>query len=91
MSNDIVAVLEGDYYTFECPHCRNFVQVHKNEINCRIFRHAVYKNSLIQVNPHEKKDNCVRLFETGQVFGCCKPFMLVRQTDKYIVKECDYI
>lgn len=32
----------GETFVFPCPHCGNLTQVQKNQINCQIFRHAVY-------------------------------------------------
>jgi len=85
-------ILENDFYVFKCPHCQQYVQVHKNEINCRIFRHAVYKNNMVPISPHASKDQCDNLVATDQVYGCAKPFMLSRNTDNdFVVEICGYI
>ena len=76
----------------ECPHCKQFFIVNNKEINCGIFRHAVYKKNLIPINPHETEINCNKLVENNLVFGCAKPFKIVKTLDnKYIVSICDYI
>lgn len=85
-------VIKSDnFYIFTCPHCGLYIQVHKDEINCRIFRHAIYKNNFLQINPHTSEDECNKLKETGQVYGCTKPFMLVKYNDQYMVQICGYI
>ena len=80
----------------DCPHCQLPVLIMSNEINCAIFRHAIYKNTSKQINPHMPKDKCDNLFKTGRIIGCGKPFKLVARTDKeaaanYEAVECDYI
>ena len=36
--------LYNDFYSFVCPHCLNDITVYKNDLNCRIFRHGIYKD-----------------------------------------------
>ena len=62
-----------DYIIVVCPHCTDFIMIYKNEINCRIFRHAVYKSG-DNVNPHLNKIECDRLYQNNEIYGCCKPF-----------------
>ena len=84
---------------FECPHCKIFVEVSTNEINCAIFRHGYFfekdQNGNImltsQIPPHSSKQICDSLFNEGKIIGCGKPFKIERKSDKYIVKICDYI
>ena len=66
---------EDDYYYFKCPHCYVMCQVHKTDIRCTIFRHAVYKKNLSFVNPHASKEECDRWISEGIVYGCGKPFL----------------
>ena len=73
-----------DYLVIECPHCHDSIIIYKNEINCRIFRHAVFKNGE-QVNPHASKEECERLVD---IYGCGKPFQLNEKDEPEI---CDYI
>ena len=49
-----------------------------NEINCGIFRHAVYKSNLMQIPPHENKINCDKLIADEMVYGCAKPFQIIK-------------
>ena len=44
-----------------CPHCQDVIIVNESQINCSIFRHAVYKNTMQQISPHESKINCDKL------------------------------
>jgi hypothetical protein len=86
-------------YCFTCPHCNLAVQVERNQVNCRIFRHGFYFRKeadgsitlLSQMNPHEGQAECERLFREGLIYGCGKPFLMEPNANTYIVKECDYI
>ena len=85
----------------QCPHCQDIVDI--IEENCRIFRHGVLKSNLQQINPHTNKEECERLTDNNLIYGCGKPFRLIRQhgsasvgqhgNDDNGVKliECDYI
>ena len=49
----------GSYY-FQCPHqdCKLLIEVKKKEINCKIFRHGIYKDNYKILDPHLKKEEC---------------------------------
>jgi hypothetical protein len=79
----------GKSYIFTCPHCHGQIEVEKINVNCAIFRHAIYKKNLNQVNPHLGKEACDRLVEEDAVYGCCKPFRI--NVDMNKVEVCDYI
>ena len=79
---------EEDYIVIECPHCQDSIIIYKKQIRCRIFRHAVYKNSGRNVNPHLSQNKCEALVKSGKIFGCCKPLCLNRDNKPEI---CDYI
>ena len=79
----------NDAFLFECPHCSDLIQVQKDQVNCRIFRHAVYKSSFEQINPHTNKQECDRLLQGDFVYGCAKPFIL--DTNSMTVSGCNYI
>jgi hypothetical protein len=74
-------------YSFMCPHCNILLQVMKNQINCKIFRHAIYKSNYNQIPPHSTQQTCEELFNSGKVYGCAKPFLFdgktVTATDNY--------
>ena len=72
-----------------CPHCFNSVEI--LEINCAIFRHAIYKDTFKQIDPHLSKERCDYLIKTEQVFGCGKPFKLIKGENSFKTVICDYI
>jgi len=78
--------LNNDTYIFECPHCKDYVTVLKTDINCRIFRHAIFKNGST-FNPHASKIECEQSLQNGLIWGCGKPFIF----DGTTVQICGYI
>lgn len=91
--NKVVHIAEDQTYVFECPHCYMQVQVGINEVNCSIFRHAVYKTTGEQVSPHLPEVMCRELMKKGIVYGCAKPFKLSRGISGMVerVEICEYI
>ncbi len=75
----------------ECPNCQQMIIIMENEINCAIFRHGAYKKNFEQINSHENKENCDRLFAEGLIYGCGKPFRLTKKDDGYVPEICEYI
>jgi len=82
--------LEEDFYFFKCPNCLDEVIVNKNELNCRIFRHGVYKNNYTQVNPHLSFEECEKLRLSDLIYGCCKPFEIVNKENVLYALNCEY-
>ena len=85
---------DGPSLHFACPHCEQLVSVRVQEVNCAIFRHGNFKDSLKPIDPHLCKDECDRLAANDLIFGCGKPFQLVRSADgdnNYSVQICGYI
>lgn len=72
-----------------CIHCNELVII--EQINCAIFRHAVFKNNFIQINPHESKENCEKYIKNDLIYGCGKPFKIITDNETYKLIECDYI
>ena len=73
-----------------CPNCNDIVII--SELNCCIFRHAIYIKTNEQIDPHSSKEICDELFETGQIYGCGKPFQIViLENGTWIIQKCDYI
>jgi hypothetical protein len=62
-----------------CPHCKEPCII--QEINCGIFRHGVFKKSGKQMNPHESKQSCERYIKQDKIFGCGKPFRVIKKAD----------
>ena len=82
--------MQEDYPIIQCPHCGNQVLI--EQINCAIFRHGILKSNGEQIPPHASKADCDRLVETNQVYGCAKPFKLIKDlSGNWIGEICDYI
>ena len=80
------------YIIVDCPHCSDKILIYKNDLNCRIFRHGVYKKSLKQMNPHEKKEICDKLKNSNLIYGCGKPFKIIIKINEDEYAEIyDYI
>lgn len=77
-----------EFHLFICPHCHGCIVVHHAELNCRIFRHGVYRDSHQPIPPHTSKEECDRLLTQNLIVGCGKPF---RVTDTLEAVVCDYI
>lgn len=80
-----------NYYTVECPHCNGLILIAKNEVNCKIFRHAVYKKNFNPINPHANKEECDNLIKENKVFGCGKPFRVEYEENSLKSFRCKYI
>lgn len=78
----------ADFHLFTCPHCNGTIMVFQGELNCRFFRHGVYRNSGEPIPPHASKEECERLVAANLINGCGKPF---RITDSMEAVICDYI
>lgn len=67
-----------------CPHCNQHIII--DQINCGIFRHAMYKTGM-PFPPHASKQMCDDAINQAIIYGCGKPFRVVG--DKAVV--CDYV
>tara|TARA_Y100001958_G_C21015390_1_gene393894 strand:+ start:373 stop:585 length:213 start_codon:yes stop_codon:yes gene_type:complete len=64
----------------------------KEEFNCKIYRHGVYKDTLLQIDPHMKKPDCDQLARDGLIYGCGKPFKIIKIAyNNYKISKCEYI
>jgi hypothetical protein len=72
-----------------CPHCKEFVIIEK--LNCGIFRHGILKSNGQQINPHEPKNLCDYYFINNLIYGCGKPFQIIKNREKFEIQICDYI
>lgn len=91
-TNQITDLNNSNLLIFNCPHCNDFIHVYENEINCTIFRHAIYKDNYEQINPHTPKSECNRLASENLVYGCAKPFRILKNNEnKYYIQICEYI
>ena len=73
----------------ECPNCNEFIIIEK--LNCCIFRHAIFKETGIQIDPQSRKNICDQLFTDKLIFGCGKPFKIIIDGEKIKVEICEYI
>ncbi len=73
-----------------CPHCDGSIII--IELNCKIFRHGVFKNTGNQIGPHSSKEECDQYIKQNLIYGCGKPFQIIEDNDnKYKAVICDYI
>ena len=88
---------DNDYIYLECPHCNQMMGLVRQEINCAIYRHGVYKDTGEQMDPHEKQERCEYLAKNKLIYGCGKPFQLFENKNpttgyiEYYIEKCDYI
>lgn len=81
----------SDFYVFTCPHCQGSIIVAPHELNCRIFRHGVYKHNGEQIPPHTAKEECDRLIASHAIDGCGRPFRIEGDGPSATAVICDYI
>lgn len=72
-----------------CPHCGEPIIIIK--INCGIFRHGVIITSGKQMHPHLTQIECERLIKNKLIYGCGKPFQIIKKSDIYETVVCDYV
>lgn len=75
---------------FTCPHCNEQFIVNKEDINCRIVRHFIFKNGE-PLNPHAPQEDCARVVREDLGYGCAKPSVLSYEGNNWVAKVCDYI
>jgi len=68
-----------------CPYCKCYFEI--QQLNCGIFRHAVYIKNNEPINPHESKQHIESLIKKNEIYGCGNPFRIVNG----IPIKCDYI
>jgi hypothetical protein len=73
----------------QCPHCQEYVII--LEINCAIFRHAIFKNNGQQIDPHTPKNICEEYIKNNKIYGCGKPFKIIKKDNTIVPEICDYI
>jgi len=81
-------MIEKDFVVV-CPHCNLFIII--EEIKCAIFRHGIFKKNNKQINPHSTKEECDNYVNNNLIFGCGKPFQLIKIDEEYKTIICDYI
>ena len=74
-------------FIIECPWCFGTVEVERDQINCKIFRHGALKQNGQQINQHLPETQCIELKRLDLIWGCGKPFIF----DGSVVVRCGYI
>ena len=69
-----------------CPHCLELILI--DQLNCRIFRHGLFKHNYEQIPPHAPKNDCDTWKEKDLIYGCGKPFKI---NEDGTITICDYI
>jgi len=72
-----------------CPQCNEIILI--EQLNCKIFRHGVLKNTGVQINPHTIKIECDNYITNDLIYGCGKPFKIIEANNTFIAEICDYI
>lgn len=83
--------ITADSIIYNCPHCELPIITYYNEINCTIFRHGFDTKQNEQIPPHSTQEECIRLSQSPDVVGCCKPYQIIKNNNSYVIQKCDYI
>lgn len=59
----------------DCPNCDGTIIITK--MNCKIFRHGIYKKTGKQVGPHAKDEFVQQLISKDRIYGCGCQFRMV--------------
>lgn len=72
-----------------CPHCELPIII--EELNCCIFRHGVDIATGKQIDPHLDQTNCEKLIKDNLIYGCGKPFRIIKNETDFKAVICEYI
>ena len=81
----------SDYIIVSCPHCNEYIFTYMGEFNCKIFRHGVFKKNNKQIDPHLCKIICDKLKKLDLIYGCGKPYKLIKKDNVWKTEICGYI
>lgn len=76
-------------FIITCPHCSEYIIIQK--MNCGIFRHGVLISNGKQIDPHANKTVCDNYIKKKKIYGCGKPYQVIKEGEEYKVSVCDYI
>ena len=76
-------------FIITCPHCSNYIIIEK--LNCGIFRHGVLISNGNQIDPHTNKEMCDYYINNKKIYGCGKPYQVIKEGEEYKVIICEYI
>ncbi len=86
-----MTTLQSEEIILNCPHCGGIFITTEQTIACAIYRHAVLKSNMTQINPHASKEECNFLLNNDMVYGCAGPFRIIKNDAKYFAIVCEYI
>ena len=72
-----------------CPHCNIPILIEK--LNCFIFRHGIFIKNGQQIPPHSNKNECDYYIQNNLIYGCGKPFRIIKENQQYLAIICEYI
>jgi hypothetical protein len=72
----------------KCPHCDEYIFI--EELNCKIFRHGIFKNNMKQIDQHSNKEICDYYVKYDLIIGCGKPFELIWENEEWKPVICEY-
>ena len=72
-----------------CPHCNSQILI--EQLNCKIFRHGIFKANNTQINPHSSKQDCDYYINNNLIYGCGKPFKIIELNNEFKTEMCEYI
>jgi hypothetical protein len=76
-------------FVITCPHCLDYIIIKK--INCGIFRHGILISNRKQIDNHATKKMCDNYIIKKKIYGCGKPYQIIKEGDEYKVNICEYI
>jgi hypothetical protein len=80
--------VDKDIFRYKCPHCDLWTEVPEKDLNCKIFRHGVYKSNFHPINPHASQEEIARIKDT--ILGCGGPHQIYCEDGKWKVKPCSW-
>ena len=72
-----------------CPHCKEPILIEK--LNCCVFRHGMLKHNNTQIHPHASKVLCDFYITNKLIYGCGKPFQIIKIDEEWKIIMCEYI
>lgn len=81
--------LENGVLGYHCPWCGLGIITRMGELACRIFRHGETRGR--QLSPHANKERCAAARADPATVGCCNPYRIRQEGDRYVVEKCGWI
>jgi len=67
----------SEHFVVSCPHCQELILIYYKDVNCKIFRHGAFRDTLLPIDPHTPKELCDVYVKENKIYGCGKPFQLL--------------